>query len=76
MKGDTCVLLGVKGLINVEQMFERLSLFFDLINPFVPSVPNIYSTFDQIFNFNLRSVPQKCFYERRAYESVDEMSLS
>ena len=35
-----------------------------------------YRTFDQNFNFNLRKNPQKIFYERRAYESVDERSIS
>ena len=33
-------------------------------------------TIDQNFNFNLRRDPQKISYERRAYESVDEKSLS
>ena len=36
-----------------------------------------YRTFDQNFNFNLRRDHQKkTSYERRAYESVDEKSLS
>ena len=35
-----------------------------------------YRTFDQNFNFNIRRDHQKNSYERRAYESVDEKSLS
>ena len=37
--------------------------------------PN-YRTFDQNFIFNLRRDHEKNSYERRAYESVDEKSLS
>ena len=44
-------------------------------NSLVPSVLNIYSTFDQNFNFNLRFDPDKISYERRVYESEDEKSL-
>ena len=35
-----------------------------------------YRTFDQNFYFNLRRDHQKISYERRAYESADEKSLS
>ena len=35
-----------------------------------------YRTFDQNFNFNLRRDHQKNYYERLAYESVDEKRVS
>ena len=45
-----------------------------LINPLVPSV--LYIGRLTKFNFNFGKDPQKISYERRAYESVDEKSLS
>ena len=47
----------------------------NFFNPLVPSVQNI-ARLNKNFNFNLRRDPQKISYERRAYESVDEKSLS
>ena len=60
---------------SVHEVLMKMKIF-NYINPLTPTRTLVAPFTNQTFNSILRRDHQKIFYERRAYESVDEKSLS